>query len=504
MITTHKYRGAFPRSMESELDVLVVGGGVIGCACARELSRYELKVTLLEKTSDVCAGASRANSGVVHSGIYSHPDSLKAELCVEGNNLFSNWTEELGVKFNRIGKLVVARDEDEIKELEKLKEVGGKNNVSGLRIVFEDELKELEPNIRAKYGLWVPSAGIVSPYQLTIALADNAKANGLQIFLDSEVRDITQEEKQFIVKTKNMTFRTRYVINCAGLDCDAVAKMAGIDKYQVYPCRGEYLILDKSLSHLINHLIYPPPENGSGGLGVHLTPTMEGNILIGPTAEYIDEKGDTRTTKAGMDKLLLGASRFIGELPKDANIKSYSGIRCKLTQKGCETSGDFVIEEVENFINLMGIESPGLSASPAIARKVLNIIHAKEDLKPKSDFKKRRGQIRFHKLDLEGKSRSIEHNPKHGHLICRCENVTEQEIIDVLNNPLGIQHLAGLKYRCRATMGRCQGGFCKPRIINLIEELYDPNVEDITLHGKGSHLFVGRTKDLRKNESEKS
>ncbi len=503
MITTHKYRGAFPRDMEPELDVLIIGGGVIGCACAKELSRYELSVALLEKAGDVCAGASKANSGVVHSGIYSQPDSLKAKLCVEGNNLFSNWALELGVEFNRMGKLVVARKEGEIKELEKLKEVGGKNNVSGLRFIDEGELKELEPNIQAKYALWVPSAGIVSPYQLTIALAENAVANGVQIFVDSEVLEIFQENGYYIVKTENRTFRTRYMINCAGLYCDAIAKMAGIEKHQVYPCRGEYLILDKRLSHLINHLIYPPPENGSGGLGVHLTPTIEGNILIGPSAEYIKEKEDIRTTKAGMDKLLLGAANFLGELPKDAYIKSYAGIRCKLVPKGCASSGDFVIEEVENFINLMGIESPGLSASPAIARMVADIIKAKEDLKPKSNFRKRMGYTRFHKLDLEGKSRLIESNSKHGHLICRCENVTEQEIMDALTNPLGIRTLAGVKYRCRATMGRCQGGFCKPRIIKLMEELYDPNVEEITLHGKGSQLFVGRTKDLRRHDSEK-
>jgi glycerol-3-phosphate dehydrogenase len=294
------------------------------------------------------------------------------------------------------------------------------------------------------------------------------------------------------------------VVNAAGLYCDSVAGMAGIDKYQVYPCRGEYLILDKSYSYLINHLIYPPPENGSGGLGVHLTATLEGNILIGPSAEYINDKEDVKTTRVGMDKLLSGATHFLGELPKDAYIKSYSGIRCKLTPEGCETSGDFVIEEDENFINLMGIESPGLTASPAIAKEVVDIIKAKEDLKPRSDFKNRIENTRFHKLDLDGKSRLIESNPKHGHLICRCENVTEQEVIHALNNPLDVRTLTGIKYRCRATMGRCQGGFCKPRIISLMEELYQPEIAEITLYGKDSNLFVGRTKDLRKHDPEEN
>jgi glycerol-3-phosphate dehydrogenase len=489
--------------MDKRFDALVIGGGMVGCAIAYELSKYQLDVALLEKESDVCFGASKANSGVVHSGIYSQPGSLKAKLCVEGNRLFGKFTEDLGVEFDRRGKIVVARDDDEIIALEKLKNVGSENKVEGLEDLDTRKLEELEPNIKAKSGLWVPSAGIVSPYELTIALAESAWENNVEIFLDSEVTGISIGEREFEIKTSKNTFFSNWIINSAGVNCDSISNIVGIEKHKVYPCRGEYLILDKSYSHLINHLIYPPPENGSGGLGVHLTPTLEGNILIGPSARYIEGKEDTKTTKEALDKLLIGAASFLKELPKDAIIQSYAGIRCKLIPQGCETSGDFVIEEdpeVEGFINLMGIESPGLSAAPAIAQLVVDIIKGKEDLVQKENFKTRAHHPRFHKLDLDGKSSRIEANPKNGHLICRCENVTEQEINKALENPLGVKTLAAVKYRSRATMGRCQGGFCRARIVKVLEEQFNVNIEDITFRGKGSHLFIGRTKDLRKHD----
>jgi glycerol-3-phosphate dehydrogenase len=489
--------------MENRFHVLIIGAGVIGSAIARELSKYEIEVALLEKGSDVCSGTSKANSGVVHSGIYSQPGSLKARFCVEGNDVFSRFTQEVGVEFDRIGKLVVARNDNEIKAMENMKKVGWENGVKGVEDVDGNRLNELEPNIKGESGLWVPSAGIVSPYKLTIALAENARENGAKIFLDSEVVDISIKGDYFEVRTAKKIFHSRWLINCAGLYCDTIAYMVGIQNHKVYPCRGEYLILDKSYSNLINHLVYPPPENGSGGLGVHLTHTLEGNVLVGPSARYIDGKEETRTTRETIDELIIGAESFLKKLPKDAIIKTFSGIRCKLVPIGCETSGDFVIEEdpnVERFINLMGIESPGLSAAPAIAQYVVENINGREDLKPKDDFKSRKYKPRYHKLNLEEKSGRIGKNPKEGHLICRCENVTEQEILEAVENPLGVKTLAGVKYRSRATMGRCQGGFCRARIVKILEERYDLEPDEITFCGNTSQLFIGRTKDLRKHD----
>ncbi|UCE74871.1 MAG: NAD(P)/FAD-dependent oxidoreductase [Methanomassiliicoccales archaeon] len=490
--------------MEPDFDVLIVGAGVVGCSCANQLSKYELKVALLEKESDVCAGASKANSGVVHSGIYSQPGSLKARFCVKGNELFPAFSKELGIEFIRMGKLVVARNENEEPELEELIKAGNRNRVPGLEFIDEEKLRKLEPNIQGQKALWVPSAGIVSPYQLTIALAENAKVNGVQIFLNTEVRDISQKNGYFVVKTNRRELRARYVINCAGLYCDAIARMVGIEKFRVYPCRGEYLILDKSLGHLINHMIYPVPEKGSGGLGIHLTPTIEGNILIGPSAEYIPDKEDTASTKKAMNWLLEDARTFLERLPKDAYIQSYAGIRCKLVPEGSNKPGDFLIEEDEKlpgFINLMGIESPGLTAAPVISKEVVDIIQKKEELIPKKELKTWRAKQRFDKLNLDAKEKLISENPNHGHLICRCEKVTKQEIIDALNNPMGVRTLAGIKYRSRAMMGRCQGGFCKPRIIKIMEDVYNPDAEEITLRGEGSFLFIGKTKDLRRHDN---
>lgn len=493
----------FSNAMKSRYDVAVVGAGVVGCAVARDFSKYELNVALIEKESDVCGGASKANSGVVHSGIYSTPGSLKAQLCIQGNEMFPQWAEELGVEFKRIGKHVVARNNEEIQELEKLKKVGEKNRVPGLRMVDNKELKILEPNILGEASLSVPTAGIVSPYHLVIALAENAHANGVEIFLTARVSDISQKKGSFGISTSKGKFTANYVVNCAGLHCDDIAGMVGIEKHKVYPSMGEYLILDKAYSHLINHLVYPVPENRSGGLGIHLTPTLEGNILLGPSARYMDDREDTGTTGEKRDKLLSDARVFLPALKREWVIHSYAGVRCKLVGPRSRKPGDFIIEEdkdVPGFINLMGIESPGLSASPAIAELIVYMIGKSRDLEPKKNFKARVRTQRFARLDIKGKDRLISEEPKHGHLICRCEHVTEQEIMDALKNPLDVRTLAGIKYRSRAMMGRCQGGFCRARIVRIMEDSFGMNKKDITQRGVESYLFAGKTKDLRKHE----
>jgi glycerol-3-phosphate dehydrogenase len=279
--------------------------------------------------------------------------------------------------------------------------------------------------------------------------------------------------------------------------------MVGIEKYKVYHSKGEYLILDKAYGHLLNHLVYPVPKIVSGGLGIHLTPTLEGNILLGPSARYMEDPEDTSTTREKGDQLFSDAKVFLPDLKREWIIHSYAGVRCKLVSPRAKKPGDFVIEEensVPGFINLMGIESPGLSASPAIALTVVEMIKGSMDLRPRKDFRKRKRYDRFSRRDIKGKDRLISEKSEHGHLVCRCEHVTEQEILDALNNPLDVKNLAGIKYRTRAMMGRCQGGFCKARIVRIMEEAFGIDLEDISQRGAGSHLFVGKTKDLRRHE----
>ena len=482
--------------MEEKFDVIIIGGGVIGCGIARELARYRARVILLERESDVAGGASGKNSGVIHAGFDPPVGSLKARLNVEGNRLFRKLCKELDVPYKFIGKLVVAKNKVELGDLKELKRRARANGVPGAEIIGRKEINRLEPNVEGAAALYIPTSGITLPYLLNIALAENALINGTKIQLNEEVRGISKKNGNFAVKTNKRTYRATWVINSAGLYADHVARMVGIAKYRLYPCRGEYHILDKRLSGLVNHLVYPVPPKGSGGKGIHFTPTIEGNILIGPSSEYVKDKEDARTTSRVAKKLYNEAKALLPKLPHKDFIANYAGLRSKLL--GPRTPGftDFVIEEsplIKRFINLIGIESPGLTAAPAIARMVVGIIDKEEGLKSNPAFSpKRIGIKRFDECSVNEKKKLIAKNPDYGKVICRCENVSKAELIQAINNPLGVKTLGGLKYRARVMMGRCQGGYCLPRIIDILKELYPE--EDITLKGKGSELFFGQTR----------
>lgn len=481
-------------------DVLIIGGGVIGCAIARELSRYELDSILLEKECDICMGTSGRNSGVAHAGFYVPSGTLKAELNIKGHRMMPELCSELDVPYKEIGKLVVAKNEEEKPYLKKLKATGEKNGSRNLTIIDKQEIKKLEPNIEAEAALYSPTSAILDPFELTIALAENAHQNGTRFYLNEEVCGITKKDGIFLVKTHTKEYRTKIVVNSAGLNSDKIAALIGIRKYKIYPCRGQYHILDKNRSNLIKRLIYPVPPKDVGGLGVHLTPTIHGNIMLGPSAEYIKEP-DLATTKEVMEQLFKEAKELLPEINRRDVIRSFAGVRPKLTPPGSEKPADFVIEEeVEGFINLIGIESPGLTAAPAIAKKVAEIISESIRLKPQKSFNPhRKAKPRFSKLPPEKKAELIEKDPAYGYIVCRCEEVTKKEIIDALNNPLGARSIDAIKRRCRAGTGRCQSGFCLPKIVEIMEEKYHMKPEEILLNCEGSSLFVGRTKDLRKN-----
>ncbi|KYK29487.1 hypothetical protein AYK20_05290 [Thermoplasmatales archaeon SG8-52-1] len=478
----------------------IIGAGVIGSSIAWELSKYNLNVVVFERGTDVASGTSKANSGVIHSGINSPPLSLKARFCVEGNRMLQILSDSLGFSLKWIGKYVIARNSDELKELNKLKRVGIENGVSGLEIKDGYEVKKYEPNLSCYKALWVPTAGIVLPYEYTIAFAENAAINNVYFLLETEVIDLQKKENGFFIKTNNGIYESKILVNAAGVDCKKIVSMLQEPDFNVYPCRGEYLVLDKAYKNLITSMIYPVPPKEQGVLGIHITPTIEGNILLGPSAEFINDSENKITTKKMMEILLKEGKKFLPNLPDKATINAYSGIRCKLSSPSEGGWTDYIVEEskkIPDLINLLGIESPGLTAAPAIAKEVVNIISKSIDLKEKTDFKViKKNKKRFYDMSLSEKSKLIKKDPRWGRVICRCEHVTESEVVNALKNPLNSQTLSSVKYRCRAGMGRCQGGFCTQHIVRIMEEDFKIDIKNIQLKSSKSNLFYGRIREI--------
>ena len=468
--------------MMNKRDVIIIGAGVVGNAIARELSRYEVNVAVLEKELDVAMGASSRNSGVLHSGIHYKPGTLRARLSVQGNAMMKNLCGDLKVKIVYIGKLTVAQDENDIVTLHTLKEQGEANNVPGLEILDQVQMQKIQPGVGGIKALYSPSTGIICPYGLSIALAENAAANGVGFYLGHGVTDISKNPQGFMVNTApGEAFEAPVLINSAGLFSDRVCEMLGIDEYRIYPCRGEYLVLDKRLKGTLSTLVYPAPRKGGAGLGIHLTNTVDGNILIGPSSEYVDEPDDFAST-----------SEIMAQLKKE-------GLRAKQTPPKAGGYKDFVIESRDDFpgfINLVGIESPGLTSAPAIGLMVKEMVERFVDLKDKGYFvSERPGSTGFfHELPEEEKADLVSKNPDYGEVICRCEHITKKEVLDAIRNPLYNSTINGIKYRSRAMMGRCQGGFCLPRIVEILKQEFGYRPEDYLLQSKDSPLFSGRVR----------
>ena len=492
----------------NNFQIAIVGGGVIGSAIAWELSKYKIDTVVFEMGSDVASGASKANSGVVHSGINSPSSSLKARFCVEGNKMLQSLADDLGFTIKWVGKYVIAKNEEEVKDLECLQKIGIANGVPGLEIKGGSDVEKKEPNVSCHSALWVPTAGVILPYKFTIALAENAAENGVKFLLETKVIDIEKQKDGFLIKTNKGDFQTNLVVNAAGLNCRNIVSMLEESDFQVYPCRGEYLVLDKNYSSLINSMIYPVPANELGVLGIHITPTIEGNILLGPSAEFIDDLNDKKTTKKMMKTLLKEAKDIIPSIPDKAVISAYAGIRCKLVSSEFGGWADYRIEQskhIAGLINLLGIESPGLTAAPAIAKEVAKMISQTLDLKKKTDFKaKKIRKKQFSELSPKEKSNLIKKDEKWGRIVCRCEQITEAEVIEALSNPLGAQILSSVKYRCRAGMGRCQGGFCRPRVIEILSRELGKKPEEITKRGEDSFFLMGKTKELQLEKLEEA
>ena len=474
-------------------DVIIIGGGVSGAASARELSRYKVRACVLEKEEDVCCGTSKANSAIVHAGYDAAPGSLKAKLNVRGNEMMEQLSEDLDFPFQKTGSLVICLSGEEMPGLQELYDKGVANGVKGLKILDREEVLGMEPNITDDVyaALYAPSAGIVCPFGMNIALAENACTNGVEFRFNTEVLDIRKTENGYEIHTNRGMFQAKCVVNAAGVYADKIHNMVSKKKIHITPRRGEYCLLDKSAGTHVSRTIFSLPTKY--GKGVLVTPTVHGNLLIGPTAVDIENKEGTNTTREGLDEVISKAGQNVKNLPMRQVITSFAGLRAH------EDGSEFIIgeaDDAEGFIDCAGIESPGLTSCPAIGGMVAEILREKLGLEEKENFiSTRKGILNPNTLAKEERAELIRKEPAYGNIICRCEMISEGEIIDAIRRPLGARSLDGIKRRTRAGMGRCQSGFCSPRTMEILARELHMNMSDITKSGGNSRLVVGVNKD---------
>lgn len=473
-------------------DITIIGAGIVGTSAARELSRYDLKVLLLDREIDVANGTTKANSAIIHAGYDALPGTLKAKLNASGNKMFDKMCDELSVPFKRIGSIVVAFSDEDMASVRELYDRGVLNGIPEMEIVGREKLKEIEPNIsdNAVGALWAKTAGIISPYELCIAQAENAVQNGVELRLETEVTGIEKLEDKFIIKTNKGEIETKYIVNCAGLFSDRINTMLGGEKFEVVPRKGEYCLFDKSQGGLANHVIFQVPTKM--GKGILVTPTVHGNLLIGPDAVDIADKEDISTTQIGLETVIDGARKSIDKFSMRDVITSFAGLRA--TVKG----GDFIINSpAENAVNAAGIDSPGLSSAPAIAEMIVSrLVKMGIDLNEKRNFNPIRPvQKRFAKMTNDERNEAIKNNPLYGRVICRCETVTEGEIVDAIRRPAGARTVDGIKRRLRAGMGRCQGGFCMPRVVEILSRELNIPYGDVLKGSSEGYIVTGKLKE---------
>ncbi|MDO4566161.1 MAG: NAD(P)/FAD-dependent oxidoreductase [Oscillospiraceae bacterium] len=472
------------------LDVVIIGGGVVGCATAREISRYDLKTVLLEKTADICNGQSKANTAIIHGGYDAKPGTLKAKYNMLGNVMFDKICTELDVPYEWNTSLVVSLHPEDDEMIETLLEQGKTNGCPGVRIIEHDELLQLEPNLNPNVckALLVPTGGIVCPYELTQAFAENAASNGVEFVRNAKVTNVEKIEGGWRVTSSAGVYEAKAVVNCAGLYSDEINNMVSERKLEIQPRRGEYYIVDKKYKDYFHATIFPCPSKM--GKGILVARTIDGTVLLGPTAEDIDDKADTRTTAFGQAKALDGAHKYWEKIPTRDFITNFSGLRAH-----CVTTNDFVIGEPDDapmFFNAAGIESPGLTSSPAIAEHLATEIASKLDARENASFNPiRKGIPKFREMTKEERAEAIKANPDFAKIVCRCETVTEAEIREAIRRPVGARTVDGIKRRTRAGMGRCQAGFCTPRVVEILCEELGLDPTEVTKFGGDSRLIEG-------------
>ena len=490
-------------------DVIIAGAGVSGGLIARELTKYKLSCVLLEKSGDVAMGASKANSGIIHGGFDPEPDTLKAKLNVSGVPLLYKAAKELNVPHKNNGSMVVAFDAEQVKTLNELYKRGIKNGLSlaDMEILSGEKAREIEPNLSGEVcgALLVKNAGIICPYYLTIAAIGNAMDNGADLKLDFEITKIEKESGLFVVQSKAGEWvKGKYLVNCAGVFSGEIAKLAGDDYIRIIPRAGEYLLLDKTEGKTVSHTIFQVPT--ANGKGILVTPTADGNLLLGPTAAKVEDPEDTQTTPAGLSQVMSLAKKSVPGLNLGAVITSFSGVRSS------EKRGDFIIEiseKVENLINMAAIDSPGLTSCVAIAEYAVGLLQKaglKLEKNPEFNGIRKDYHAFRHMTDAE-KSEVITKNPLFGRVICRCENVSEGEIVEAVKANPPARDVDGVKRRTRAGMGRCQGGFCAPYVMRIIARERGESMDKITKKGGSSLMVKGESQnvdfgELFKKESE--
>jgi glycerol-3-phosphate dehydrogenase len=481
--------------MNIPYDVIVIGGGVVGCLTARALSRYQLRVLLLERGADVCSGTSKANTAIIHAGYDAKPGSLKARLNVAGNRMYAQLCEELGVLSERHGTYVVAMADEELRTLEELRERGKQNGVPGLSIISGSRMLQAEPllNPQARAALYAETGGIVDPFMMTIAAAENAVTNGVTVMLETEVTDLERQDGRISgVRTDSGVFSSRFVVNACGVYADTIMAQAGLTGFRIKPRKGEYYVFDREKSR-VRQVLFPCPTPVSKGIVV--TPTSHGNTLIGPNAEDTESRDDIVVTKQGLDEVFSGAQRLVPSLDKRDVIAVFAGLRA------AGSSGDFWIDapaEAPGLVNVAGIESPGFTAAPAIAEYVVDLLReCGLPLVPNRAFNpERKPAPHFSELSHTQQQELIAKDPRYGRIVCRCEMVTEGEIVAAIHAPVPALTYDALKRRTRLGAGRCQGGFDTPRVINILARELQVAATAVTKRGFGSELVRRKTKDI--------
>lgn len=479
----------------AEYDVIILGGGIVGTSISRELSKYNIKLALIEANTDIGAGSTKGNGGVVHAGYDPKPDKLKAKLNVKGSAMYPELAKKLNFNYKNTGSFVVGFNDKDLSYLKGLLDNGKKNGVPGVEIINSEKIFDKEPNVssKAKYALYAPTAAMVDPFDVAIAFAENASENGVEFFRNEKVISINKIDYGFLINTKKHSYKTKYIVNATGVRADEIANMVGIHDYTIKPRLGELLILDKSCSINLRTVLFPIPGPHTKGIGV--MPTISGNVLVGSTAVMINDKEYLSNTTDGINKLLNGSRKLVPKISPKSIIREFVGLRAVAMESG----DDFFIEaskEIPNFISAVGIQSPGIAASPAIAEYVRDILSNQGlNLIPKKDFKDYREPIAdFSKLSDVEKDKIIKNNPSYGNIVCRCETVTEGEIISAIKRPVGATTIDGIKRRTRAGMGRCQSGFCQHKVLSILSRELNKSRDELLLENDNSNIVFGRLK----------